>query len=142
MQEVFSKAVDPNVPLQEHECFELRLDDRVYSLGADVHHRFLVREFHAAWSEIDCNIMWYGFEHDECSNLHDAELSTQFDVTPSWTRELSIPTWILEGCVYDQFTIGTSSVISDSQFCCRQNFAPEGYLPRRRLIENQDKMGR
>jgi hypothetical protein len=74
MQEVFSKSTDPNVPLQEQECFELRIDDLIYGLGAVVCHRFLVREAHAVWSEIDRSVMWDGFEHDECSNLHDAEL--------------------------------------------------------------------
>jgi hypothetical protein len=82
MQEVFSKTTDPNVPLQAQECFELRLDDfgtslqpqSIDSMGAFARHRFLVREAHAAWSEIDHNVMWDGFKHDECSNLHDAEL--------------------------------------------------------------------
>jgi hypothetical protein len=82
MQEVFSKTADPNVPLQEQECFELRLDDLgvpfppqfLSSMGAIVLHRFILREAHAAWSEIDRNVRWDGFEHDECSNLHDAEL--------------------------------------------------------------------
>jgi hypothetical protein len=44
------------------------------SLGAIVRHCFLVREAHAAWSEIDRNVMWDDFEHDECSTLHEAEL--------------------------------------------------------------------
>ena len=74
MQEVFSKTADPNVSLQEREYFELRLDDLTYGLGVAVRHRFLVRESHAAWSEIDRNVMWDGYEHDECSSLHDAEL--------------------------------------------------------------------
>jgi hypothetical protein len=82
MQEVFSKTTDPNVPLQEQEYFELRLDDLgtpfrpkfIDSLGAVVRHRFPVCEAQAAWSEIDRNIMWDGFEHDEYSTLHQAEL--------------------------------------------------------------------
>jgi hypothetical protein len=52
MQEVFSKTTDPNVPLQEQEYFELRLDDLgtpfrpkfIDSLGAVVRHRFPVCE--------------------------------------------------------------------------------------------------
>jgi hypothetical protein len=33
-----------------------------------------------------------------------------------WTvMHSSIPAWIFEGCVYDQFKIRTPSVISDSQ---------------------------
>jgi hypothetical protein len=79
MQEVLSKTADPNVPLQEQEYFELRLDGLgapfrskfIDSLGADVLHRFLVCEAHAAWSEIDRIIMWDGFEHDECSTLEE-----------------------------------------------------------------------
>ena len=82
MQEVFSKTADANVSLQEQECFELRLDDLgipfrsqfIDSMGAIARHRFLVREAHAAWSEIDRNVMWNGVEHDECSTLEEAEL--------------------------------------------------------------------
>ena len=81
MQEVLSKTTDLNFPLQEQECFELRLDDLgtpfrpmfIDSLGAVVRHRFLVREAHAAWSEIDRNVMWDGVEHDECSTLQEAK---------------------------------------------------------------------
>jgi len=81
MQEVFSKTADPNVPRQEQECFELRIDDFgtkfrpqfIDSLGKVVRHRYLVRESHAAWSEIDHNVMWDRVEHDEYSSLHDAE---------------------------------------------------------------------
>lgn len=43
-------------------------------MGAIIRHRFLVREAHAAWSEIDRNVTWDGFEHDECSTLEKAEL--------------------------------------------------------------------
>jgi hypothetical protein len=61
MQEVLSKTDDPNVPLQEQEFYELRLDDLgflfrpglVNSLGIVARNRFIVRECHAAWSEID-----------------------------------------------------------------------------------------
>jgi hypothetical protein len=82
MQEVFSKTTDPDLPLKEQEHFALRLDDLgtvlrplfIDSLGAVVRNRFLVREAHAAWSEIDRNIMWDGFEHDECPTLEEAEL--------------------------------------------------------------------
>ena len=82
MQEVFSKTADPNVSLQQQECFELRLDDFgtpfqprfIDSMGAIVRHPFMVREAHAAWSEIDRNVMWDGFEHEECSTLEKAEL--------------------------------------------------------------------
>ena len=81
MQEVLSKTTDPNVPLQEQEFFELRLRDFgtqfsplfIDSIGAVARHRFLVCEAQAAWSEIDRNIMWDTFEHDECSTLEEAE---------------------------------------------------------------------
>ena len=82
MQELFSKTTDQNVPLQGQKYFELWLDDFgtlfrpifIDSLGAIARHRFFVREAHAAWSEIDRNIMWDGFQHDECSTLEEAEL--------------------------------------------------------------------
>ncbi len=81
MQEILSKTTDPNVPLEEQEYFELRLDDLgipfrpqfIGSMGAIIRLRFIVREAHTAWSEIDRNIMWDGFEHDECSTLEEAE---------------------------------------------------------------------
>jgi hypothetical protein len=81
MQEVFSKTTDSNVPLQEQEYFELRLDDLGFPfrpqfvdiLGIVARHRFIVRESHAAWSEIDRNIMWEGYEHDVCPTLEDAK---------------------------------------------------------------------
>jgi hypothetical protein len=82
LHEVLSKTTDPNVPLHEQEYYELRLDDLgtpfrprfIDSLGVVARHRFIVREAHAAWSEIDRDIMWDGFEHDECSTLEEAEL--------------------------------------------------------------------
>ena len=81
MQEVLSKTTDPNVPLQEQEYFELSLDDLgtpfqsrfSVSLGVVARHRFIVWEAHAAWSEIDRDTMWEGYEHDECSTLEKAE---------------------------------------------------------------------
>jgi hypothetical protein len=81
MQEVLSKSTDPHVPLQEQEYFELRLDDLgtpfrpqlVNSLGVFVRRRFIVREAHAAWSEIDRDLMWEGYELDECSSLEEAQ---------------------------------------------------------------------
>ena len=80
MQEVLSKTTDANVSLREQEYFQLRLDDLGFpfrplfldSLGAVVRDRYLVREAHAAWSEICRNLTWGGFEHDECSTLKEA----------------------------------------------------------------------
>lgn len=81
MQEVLSKTNDPNIPLHEQEFYELRLDDLGFpfrpkfidSMGAVARHRFLVLQAHASWSEIDRDIMWDGFDHDECSTLEVAE---------------------------------------------------------------------
>ena len=81
MHEVLSKTTDPNVPLHEQEYYELRLDDLgtpfrprfIDSMGAIARHRFLVLESHSAWSEIDCNVMWDSFEHDECLTLEEAQ---------------------------------------------------------------------
>jgi hypothetical protein len=81
MQELLSKTTDPNVSLREQEYFELRIDDLGFpfrplfldSLGAVIRDRFLVREAHAAWSEIGCDVTWGGFEHDECSTLEEAQ---------------------------------------------------------------------
>jgi hypothetical protein len=81
MQEVLSKTTDTKVSLREQEYFRLQIDDLGFpfrplfldSLGAVVRDRFLVREAHAAWSEIGRNVTWGEFEHDECSTLEEAE---------------------------------------------------------------------
>ena len=86
MQEVLSKTDDPNVPLQEQEFYELRLDDLGFpfrpglmnSLGIVARHRFAVREAHARWSEIDRQIMWEGYEHEEFSTLEKAQVHYEF----------------------------------------------------------------
>ena len=77
MQEILSKIADPNVPVQEQEFYELRLDDLGFpfrpqfidSLGAVARHRFLVCQDHAAGSEKARDIIWEGYEHDQCSTL-------------------------------------------------------------------------
>jgi hypothetical protein len=82
MQEVLSKTTDSNVPLEEQEYFELRLDDLGFPfrsqfidiLGIVARRRYIVREAHASWSEIDRDIMWEGYEHEECSTHEEAEL--------------------------------------------------------------------
>lgn len=82
MQEVLAKTADANVPLHEQVYYELRLDDLGFPfcpqfidiLGTVVRHRFLVFQAHAAWSDIDREIMWDGYEHDECSTLEEAKL--------------------------------------------------------------------
>lgn len=80
MQEVLSKTTDPNIPLKEQEYYELRLTDFgipfrplwVESIGIVVRHRFLIRQAHAAWSEIDRDIFWDDFQHEECSTVEEA----------------------------------------------------------------------
>ena len=82
MQEVLTNTVGPNVPPHEQEYYELRLDDLGFpfrpqfidSMGAVARHRFLVSQAHAAWSEIDRDVMWEGYQYDECSILQEAEL--------------------------------------------------------------------
>lgn len=81
MQEVLSKTTDTDVSLREQEYFQLQIDDLgilfhplfLDSVGAVVRDRFLVREAHAAWSEICRNVTWDEFEHDECSTREEAE---------------------------------------------------------------------
>src|ERR1035437_9980404 len=45
--------------------------------------------------------------------LRKRNCGTQLGEPPSWRGDSFIPTWIFEGCLYDQFR--TPSVISDSQ---------------------------
>ena len=85
MQEVFSKTTDPTLPLEQQEFFELALVDLgtpfqprfIDSMGVVARHRFIVREAHAAWSEIDRDIMFDDFQHDECSTIQEAERKYQ-----------------------------------------------------------------
>ena len=82
MQELLAKTADPNIPLEEQEYCELRLDDLGYpfrpqfvaSLGAIARHRFIVREAHAVWSQIELDFICGRYEHDECSTIEQAEL--------------------------------------------------------------------
>ncbi len=54
MEEILSKTVNPNTPSQELEYYELSLLDEANDLGT----RFVVRQWHGAWSEIDRQVMW------------------------------------------------------------------------------------
>ena len=54
MQEILSKTYDAKAPLRDQEFYELFLYDSNAS-GMPV---FYVREAHAAWSEVDEQIMW------------------------------------------------------------------------------------
>lgn len=58
MQEVLSKAGNDKVPLSEQEFYEVSLLDEANELGT----RYVVRQWHAQWSEIDRQIMWDGEE--------------------------------------------------------------------------------
>ena len=79
--ELFSRSTDPYLPLNEQEYFELQSDDLGIqfqtrfsdSSGGSVRHRFLVLEAHAIWSELDGQIMWDGFDYDECSTIEEAQ---------------------------------------------------------------------
>jgi hypothetical protein len=54
MEELLSKTVDPKTPSIELEYYELSLLDEANDLGT----RYVVRQWHGAWSEIDGQIMW------------------------------------------------------------------------------------
>jgi hypothetical protein len=69
MREVFSKTKDPKVPLCDQEFYELRLDDSddIWKPG------YFVKQAHAQWSEIDREIMWEGFDFEQCPTLEKAK---------------------------------------------------------------------
>lgn len=69
MQELLSRTVDQNLPLQEQEFFELSLLDEPNQLGT----RYCVRQAHAEWSEIDGHIMWDQEEVDYFWMLNEAK---------------------------------------------------------------------
>jgi len=54
MQEVLSKANDPKALPSEQELYELSLLDEANDLGI----RYIVRQWHAEWIEIDRQVMW------------------------------------------------------------------------------------
>ena len=69
MQEVLLKTDDPKIPLREQEFYELRIDDSddIWKPG------YFVKQAHAQWSEIDRQIMWDGFDFDQCPTLEMAK---------------------------------------------------------------------
>jgi hypothetical protein len=87
MLKVLSKTTDPNVPLQEQEYFELRLDDLGFlfrphllnGLGVFARRRFVVREAHAAWSEIDRDLMWRDMTLTNARPLRKPISATSFE---------------------------------------------------------------
>ena len=58
MQEALSKTVDPKAPLRGQEFYELRLFEQANPLGT----RYCVGQTHAAWSNIDRQVMFEGEE--------------------------------------------------------------------------------
>jgi hypothetical protein len=54
MQEVFSKTVDPNVPLSEQDFYELCLDDSDNIWRG----RHVIRERHAHWDDSLGMVVW------------------------------------------------------------------------------------
>jgi hypothetical protein len=54
MKELLSKTPGPNTPLRNQEVFELSLLDQANGLGT----RYIVRQAHTEWSEIDGQVMW------------------------------------------------------------------------------------
>jgi len=53
MQEILSKTVDPNVPLQGQEYYEMRLFEEANELGT----RHCVRQTHAQWSDKNRDVL-------------------------------------------------------------------------------------
>jgi len=72
MKEVLSKTYGPKMPLGEQEFFELRLFEKANLLKK----QHCVGQTHAAWSEIDCQVMFDGEEVDYFWNL--AEVKRRF----------------------------------------------------------------
>ncbi len=69
MQEVLSRTVDPNAPLKGQEFYEIRIDDSNHIL----HSAFIVSQKHAAWSEIDQQVMWDDIESERCVTYEHAQ---------------------------------------------------------------------
>ena len=68
MQEVLSRANDSQVPIQEREYYELRLDD----ICTYKRTLFSVGEARAFWSEIDRQIIGEGLQNLEFNTLEEA----------------------------------------------------------------------
>jgi hypothetical protein len=69
VQEVLSRTVDPNTPLEGQEFYELRIDDSgdIFRAG------FIVIQKHAEWSEIDQQAMWNDIESERCVTYEHAQ---------------------------------------------------------------------
>ncbi len=60
MQEILSKTIDPDAPLQGQEFYELRLMEEPNELGT----RHYVRQTHAQWSDKNWDVVWESEELD------------------------------------------------------------------------------
>jgi hypothetical protein len=69
MQEILSKTIDPNAPLQGQEFYELRLFEEPNQLGT----RHYVRQTHAMWSDLNWDVLWEGEEVDYFLILDEAK---------------------------------------------------------------------
>ena len=69
MQEILSKTVDPNVPLQGLEFYQLRLFEESNELGT----RHGVLQIHAQWSDRHFDVVWESEEIDYFWILEEAK---------------------------------------------------------------------
>jgi hypothetical protein len=69
MQEILSKTVDPNAPLQGQEFYELRLFEEPNELGT----RHGVLQIHAVWSDANQDVVWGSEEMDYFWILDEAK---------------------------------------------------------------------
>jgi hypothetical protein len=69
MQEILSKTVDPNAPLQGQEFYELRLFEEANQLGT----RHGVLQIHAVWKDANQDVVWDSEEVDYFWILDEAK---------------------------------------------------------------------
>jgi hypothetical protein len=69
MQEILSKTIDPDAPLQGQEFYELRLLVEPNELGT----RHCVRQTHAQWSDRNWDVIWESEEVDYFWILDEAK---------------------------------------------------------------------
>jgi hypothetical protein len=69
MQEILSKTVDPDAPLQGQEFYDLRLFEEPNQLGT----RHCVRQTHTKWSDSNFDVIWEGEEVDYFWTLDEAK---------------------------------------------------------------------
>jgi hypothetical protein len=69
MQEVLSRTVDPNAPLQGQEFYELRLFEEDNPIGM----RHGVLQIHAVWKDANQDVVWDSEEVDYFWILDEAK---------------------------------------------------------------------